>query len=51
MTLCSLTSREGPWLLTCCLPAGHDGDCWCTDVQTIKEDHHCHVQRWIGEGK
>lgn len=28
MALCPLTAREGPYLLTCCLPAGHDGCCW-----------------------
>jgi len=30
MDPCPLAAREGPYLLTCCLPAGHDGDCWCT---------------------
>ena len=29
MAPCPLVTREGPYLLTCCLPAGHDGCCWC----------------------
>ena len=34
---CPLTAREGPYLLTCCLPAGHHGNCWCNNIQTVSE--------------
>ena len=34
---CPLTAREGPYLLTCCLPAGHDGCCWCNNITEITE--------------
>ena len=30
---CPKTAREGRYLLTCCRPEGHDGDCWCRDIQ------------------
>ena len=29
MSLCPKTAREGRYLLTCCRPAGHNGECWC----------------------
>ena len=32
---CPLTAREGPYLLTCGLPAGHTGCCWCRDITTV----------------
>ena len=32
MASCPLTSREGPYLLTCCLTAGHEGDCMCDNI-------------------
>lgn len=35
---CPLTAREGPYLLACCLPAGHGGDCWCNNIQTIDQE-------------
>lgn len=38
MTTCPLTAREGPYLLTCCLPAGHHGCCWCADITTIEQE-------------
>lgn len=28
---CPKTAREGRYLLTCCRPVGHDGDCWCNE--------------------
>ena len=33
---CPVTAREGPYLLTCCLPAGHPGCCWCNNIQTVE---------------
>ncbi len=36
---CPLTAREGPYLLTCCLPAGHQGCCWCNNIQTIDQEN------------
>lgn len=38
MTLCPLTAREGPYLLTCCLPAGHEGCCWCADIAVVGQE-------------
>lgn len=34
---CPVTAREGRYLLTCCLPAGHDGDCWCNNIRDTQE--------------
>lgn len=38
MNPCPLTSREGPYLLTCCLPSGHGGDCWCNNITRIDQE-------------
>lgn len=37
MPSCPLTSREGPYLLTCCLEAGHEGCCWCKDIIDLRD--------------
>lgn len=37
MNACPKTAREGRYLLTCCRPEGHDGDCWC-DTLTLIDD-------------
>ena len=38
MDPCPLAAREGPYLLTCCLPAGHEGCCWCNNIQTVDQE-------------
>ena len=38
MAPCPLTARDGPYLLTCCLPAGHEGCYWCNNIQTIDQE-------------
>lgn len=35
---CPLTAREDPYLLTCCLPAGHTGMCMCNNIIQIDEE-------------
>ena len=32
---CPVTERVGPYLLTCVMPAGHDGEHWCAEVQEV----------------
>lgn len=34
---CPLTAHEGTYLLTCCLPAGHNGDCWCNNITHVDQ--------------
>lgn len=35
---CPKTAREGRYLLTCCRPVGHDGDCWCSDIRLADDE-------------
>lgn len=34
-TPCPATETVGQYLLTCAMPAGHDGDHWCAEIQEM----------------
>ena len=36
MTPCPVTERVGPYLLTCAMTPGHDGEHWCADLQEVE---------------
>ena len=38
VSTCPKTARTDHYLLTCCRDAGHDGDCWCSDVRVAEDE-------------
>ena len=35
VSTCPKSAREGRYLLTCCRPEGHTGDCWCNNIREV----------------
>lgn len=34
---CPKSAREGRYLLTCCRPENHAGDCWCNNIREVDQ--------------
>ena len=37
VSACPKSAREGRYLLTCCRPEGHTGDCWCNNIREVDQ--------------
>ena len=37
MTPCPVTEQVGRYLLTCVMPAGHNGEHWCAEIQEVDQ--------------